>query len=544
MIEREQLIDKLVGVQSSKQNYYTQLKQTILELEKKNTQLEIINDVMRSFNIEMSMDEMLRHILEKLNKIYPFQRLGLNRFDKETDELYVTNVYPTDTTYPYIGTFIPIEQSIYWEVVEQNNYKNYHLSEEKSYTEDKSFLHIGLQQVLIFPLRSKGNIIGTFSLGTEDTLNFEQAEINFFQQLSDQLAVSIENVFLYQKMLQSKEEWEQTFSAVLDAIVLVDLNGKILRANEAGSALLTKYRCMENIHTLLYETMLPTQSMIQQCASTEQVTYEEIKIAEETYEVYAYPSLNDENELYHIILYMKDVTNKQLYEMQLIQSSKLAAIGEMAAGVAHELNNPLTAILGNTQLLLRKAKEQMEISLLEDVLGAGKRCQNIVRNLLTFSRQDAYLFEKCSMNEAVQTVLSLVGYQISQNHIKLETDLQENLSLFLGSIQQIEQVIINILLNAQDELVHLNRHDGQIIISSRECADAIYLSVQDNGMGLTESEKQNIFDPFYTTKEIQKGTGLGLSVSLGIVASHHGEIFVQSEKGVGSTFTIKLPKCE
>lgn len=148
------------------------------------------------------------------------------------------------------------------------------------------------------------------------------------------------------------------------------------------------------------------------------------------------------------------------------------------------------------------------------------------------------------MNEAVRTVLSLVGYQISQNHIVLETDLQENLSLFQGSIQQIEQVIINILLNAQDELVQLNRHDGKIIISSRESADAIYLSVQDNGMGMTESEKQKIFDPFYTTKEVQKGTGLGLSVSLGIVASHHGEILVESEKGVGSTFTIKLPKCE
>src|SRR5699024_8656353 len=220
------------------------------------------------------------------------------------------------------------------------------------------------------------------------------------------------------------------------------------------------------------------------------------------------------NELYHIITYMKDVTNKRYYEMQLLQSSKLAAIGEMAAGVAHELNNPLTAILGNTQLLLRRADEkQHTYDLLEDVLDAGKRCQNIVRNLLTFSRQEAYLFETCSLNDAVRRVLSLIGYQITQQNIQVIPNLAAELSETEGSMQQIEQIIINLILNAKDALEDTEGYDKVIRIKTYEDEGYVYLSVSDNGMGINDTALQNVFDPFFTTKEAKKGTGLGLSVS-------------------------------
>lgn len=547
MTSKEQLIDKLVGVNASRQNYYTQLKNSISELEKKNTQLEIINEVMKSFNVEMSMDDMLRNILHKLKMIYPFSRLSLSYYDRDIEKLYVTNVYPSTATYEFIGTYIPIERSIYWKVIEENHHYN-HIVSSSDYVEDHSFKALSLQQVLIFPLRSKGNILGTFSLGTDSMTEFEPSEINFLQQLSDQLAVSIENVYLYQRVLQGKEEWEHTFSAVVDIILLVDVNGKILRENEAGRRLLYQYdeagHALRNIHSLLYDTMIPKESMIHRCVETKQAVYEEVKLQDDTYyEVYAYPVFNEKNELYHIITYMKDVTNKRYYEMQLLQSSKLAAIGEMAAGVAHELNNPLTAILGNTQLLLRKSDEkQSSHELLKDVLDAGKRCQNIVRNLLTFSRQEAYLFESCSLNEAVGNVLGLIGYQISQQNIQIIPKLASDLSEAEASMQQIEQIIINLVLNAKDALEEESGHDKVIRIKTYEDAAFVYLAVSDNGMGMDDAALQNVFDPFFTTKEAKKGTGLGLSVSLGIAVAHEGDISVISNVGQGSAFTLKIPK--
>src|SRR5699024_1573349 len=150
-------------------------------------------------------------------------------------------------------TYIPIERSIYWKVIGENQHYNHIVSCGKSYVEDHSFKALSLKQVVIFPLRSKGNIVGTFSLGTENRTVFEPSEINFLQQLSDQLAVSIENVYLYQRVLQGKEEWEHTFSAVVDIILLVDVNGKILRENEAGRTLLYQYdeegHALRNIHS-------------------------------------------------------------------------------------------------------------------------------------------------------------------------------------------------------------------------------------------------------------------------------------------------------
>lgn len=251
------------------------------------------------------------------------------------------------------------------------------------------------------------------------------------------------------------------------------------------------------------------------------------------------------------------VENARLYteiirgKAEVIQSAKLAAIGQMAAGVAHELNNPLTAILGNAQLLLRGcAPDSAEYPLLEDINRCGARCKKIIQNLLTFSRQEQFPLEPLDLNQIVAKALPLVAFQISSENIHLETSLDSELPLVSGNSQQIEQVLINFLLNARDALEFSKSQppgkEGKLIkIATGRAAGStgwVFLAVHDNGHGIKSSDLPNIFNPFFTTKEVGRGTGLGLSVSLGIAEAHGGTIKVESKPGSGSTFTLLLPE--
>ncbi|MBD8004716.1 sensor histidine kinase [Bacillus norwichensis] len=546
MSDRLQMIERLVGVSSSKISYYTELKKTIEEMKKKNTQLEIINEVMRSFNIDMSMDDMLKNILEKLQQIFPLKRLSLAIF--KSGQLILTNVYPSDYAHIDVGNPIQREGSLYWEVADSGKSSVYVVNTDnrKRYNEISAFEKLELCQVLVFPLFGKGRILGVLSLGSTCKKEYDGEDLSFLQQLSDQLAVCIENVRLYNEVLNSKKEWEQTFLAVADPIMLVDLNGNILRCNGFAYSffqLQGKNVSYITLDDLLYGQQAEPYSPFQETRNTKEMAYREVILSDETIcEVHTYPIMNEKEEMYGVIAYIKDVTEKRHFEAHMLQSGKLAALGEMAAGVAHELNNPLTAILGNTQLMMRKMNEnEPSHVLLTDIFKCSKRCQDIIRNLLTFSRQDEYLFQTCSINEAVEQVLSLIGYQIRQSHIELEVNLDPKVPLIDGSIQQLEQIIINLLLNAKDALDDVDKTRKKIFLQTAANQEEVTISVIDNGTGIASGGLKEIFHPFYTTKEAVKGTGLGLSVSLGIAETHGGTIDVKSELGKGSEFTLRLP---
>lgn len=185
-------------------------------------------------------------------------------------------------------------------------------------------------------------------------------------------------------------------------------------------------------------------------AATQEVTDPQTKNISN---ISAYPVLNEKNELYGMVIYVYDVTNRRRMEAQLFQSAKLAAIGEMAAGVAHELNSPLTAIIGNASLILRKTPyEDKHYKLLQDIKNCGQRSKRIIQNLLTFSRQDSYAFEELSVNEVVENSLYLISYQIEKNNVTILKNLDTQLPLTRGNKQQLEQVVVNFLLNARDAL--------------------------------------------------------------------------------------------
>jgi len=269
----------------------------------------------------------------------------------------------------------------------------------------------------------------------------------------------------------------------------------------------------------------------------------------------AFSKDGEDHELFHLvashvavslenILLFQDLSEKIKIEAQMVQSAKMAAIGEIAAGIAHELNNPLTAILGNTQLLMREAAANRQPApLLQDIYQCSVRCKKIIQNLLTFSRQEEYQFETVYLQDVVEDALGLIGYQLTVSGLDVRYEKWPAPLPFYGSRHQIEQIVINLLLNAKDALA--GRENPQIVISAfrKEEGEQTYvgLSVYDNGSGIHPEHFPQIFQPFFTTKKQAKGTGLGLSVSLGIAQAHGGKLFAESEPNQYSRFTLLLP---
>lgn len=226
-------------------------------------------------------------------------------------------------------------------------------------------------------------------------------------------------------------------------------------------------------------------------------------------------------------------------QTQLIQSAKLAAIGELASNIAHEINNPLTSILGYAGLIKAEIDPNARMEDLEIIEKEALRAREIIKNLLDFARQTPLKIEEADINNVLKTVLSLTRSQAKASNIEVIEDLKEGLPKISIDINQIKQVFINIINNA----VSAMPGGGKLTISTDtdDGRGFIKVSFKDTGVGISEENLTRIFEPFFTTKDATSGTGLGLSISYGIVERHGGKIEVESKVGVGSIFTVKLP---
>ncbi len=229
-------------------------------------------------------------------------------------------------------------------------------------------------------------------------------------------------------------------------------------------------------------------------------------------------------------------------ENRLIQAAKLAAVGEMAAGIAHELNNPLTTVTGFSELVLEEMPaESLHREELEMVLREARRASDVVRRLLDFSRQGERVRVRADLNEVVKDVVALTRHLIHTNDVHLHVVLEDSMSWVSIDHNQMKQVLLNLIHNALQAM----QGGGELILVTssvqREGRDWVMMSVKDSGVGITPADQNRIFEPFFTTKGDHGGTGLGLSVTYGIVTDHGGTIEVTSEKDNGSIFTVYLP---
>lgn len=229
----------------------------------------------------------------------------------------------------------------------------------------------------------------------------------------------------------------------------------------------------------------------------------------------------------------------QQVQDQLIRAGKMAALGELAAGVAHEINNPLTGVLTFSSLMLKKVDENHPWKKdLENIVQQTTRCRNIVRGLLDFARQRKPDKKEWDVHSLIERTLALLENQAPFQNIQIIKEFKQNMPMILVDPDQIQQVFMNILINAADAM---SKNGGTIIIKTDLKDGIAEISFTDTGCGMTKEQLSKLFTPFFTTKEPGKGTGLGLAISYSIIQNHNGDIEVESEPGKGSTFRIKLP---
>jgi two-component system NtrC family sensor kinase len=263
-------------------------------------------------------------------------------------------------------------------------------------------------------------------------------------------------------------------------------------------------------------------------AQVEIMTSDELQVLAESFNAMA------------LALKKRDEQLRDFATQKIMESERLALIGQLSANVAHELNNPLQGIVTYSHLLLEELPgDAPAVASAEKIVGQANRCRDIIRGLLDFSRQRKPDKTLSDVNAVLEECISLLENQALFHNIHITNDLQADLPLTVVDPSQIERVFMNIIINAAEAM----EGSGALVLRSRYDAvkDAIEIDITDNGQGISEENLDRIFDPFFTTKDVGHGTGLGLAISYGIVKRHRGTISVESEIGKGTTFSIGLP---
>jgi len=259
-------------------------------------------------------------------------------------------------------------------------------------------------------------------------------------------------------------------------------------------------------------------------------------------EITSYPIFGQTGEVTQVIEKIAEVTDRVEMEEKLRQSEKLAAVGVLASGLAHEVGNPLTSIYSVAQVIERKTGEPVtkeKIELMKTHIG---RISKIVQDFLQFSSPSSSNVSKFDVRTVIESAIHISKYDKRVNQLNITTKHGDDLPMVMGSQDGMHQVFVNLILNAADSVG--DSPNGSLIITTTLKNGFIRISFKDNGSGMTEAEKNKIFEPFFTTKQPGKGMGLGLFVSYGIIKSFGGDILVESEKGKGAIFNLRMPCAE
>ena len=395
------------------------------------------------------------------------------------------------------------------------------------------------------PLRSHGVVVGTLVIANPREGGFSPEDARLLSTVATHAAIVIANARFFEMVRHAKEQWETAFDALSEGMAVVDDAGRVRRANRAFASLLGTplpavigcdlTTALLGTSPALHELLVgarggarPQPLVVRSDALGRTIRVNAARIP---------VPAHDQN----LVVLVEDVTDQHAVEAQLIQSEKLAAVGQLVSGVAHELNNPLTSIAGLSEFLLEQkelgTKDRGHLRVIHE---QADRAGRIVRNLLTFARQGTAERVPLDLNDVVQRTVLLMSYDLQLKDVTIEKNLG-SLPPVLGDRHALQQVTINLLNNAA-QAVAMNPLERRRIIRVQTWADdRVRLRVADTGPGIADDVLPHLFTPFFTTKEPGQGTGLGLSITFSIVEAHGGRISVERPREGGAAFLVDLP---
>jgi two-component system NtrC family sensor kinase len=387
------------------------------------------------------------------------------------------------------------------------------------------------------PLIAAGRTLGAVSLSSERAAALAKTELSLVTAVLAQAAIALENARLVELLSSAKREWEKTVDAISQAICIVDAHGTVRRANRVFADLI--HTPVTAIPGRPWLSLLPPawSDPVARAIAEPSANSVEIRAGEHVLLLTVIPMAEPGS----AVLVFEDQTERRRLQEQLIQSEKMSAIGQLIAGVAHDLNNPLASVVGFSDFLAEAAEIPPSLrEPLQVIRQEAERAATIVKNLLSFARTQEGERTRQPIRVLLESTLVLLRNQLMAHKVEAALDVEPGLPDLEVSANQIKQVFVNLINNAC-QAIESDAPSGRIWITAKRAPEGVAVSVTDSGPGMTAEVAAHVFEPFFTTKPEGQGTGLGLSICQGIVREHGGHITVETRPGGGATFTVELP---
>ena len=519
-------------------------------------QVELINELSGIINSSLSIGTIFRMVVSELRKLIAYDRASLLLYDEADDALLIFALDTNRKTAMKKGVKAPIEGTSAGWVVRNNRPWISDDLERTQFPLDRKLLQEGIRSTVSIPLYHD-RMLGVFNFDSTEPGQYSDRDLDILLTVAKHIAIALENALLFEEISKEKKEWERTFDAITDMVWIEDGKQQVVRANQTLLATtgfskteITGRHCGELLDRL---GIASPRCLCLDTLTAKRPTFQELKnISGNIFHFWAYPLIDDEGRLYAIVHYLTDVTAQKRLEQQLIRSDKLASLGTLVAGIAHEINNPLGIIAGYSEALLDRARDPALASVqlfgdfpeyLRTIHSEIFRCKGILKSLLEFARPSGGTFREIDINELIKEVLLLLQHRTARLKHLIELSLNRDLPKIYADAGSLRQLVMNLLLNA----IYFTQEGGSIRIATgmdNAAGGRIRLTVSDTGAGIPADVIGKVFDPFFTTKPVGEGTGLGLTISHRIVEEHGGTIDVASAPGAGTTFTIVLPSVE